>query len=250
MANPIVLIPSRMAATRLPHKPLADIQGEPMVVHVWRRGMAANIGPVVVACCGSEIERTIKQAGGQAVVTDPDLPKGTDRVYAALKQVDAQNPGQLHDIVINLQGDLPTVGASLLRQVLTPLANPDVDIATLAAPLVNKADLANSDVVKIAMTQPHEIASGAKVGRALYFSRSPIPFGGTTHYHHIGIYAYRRQALEAYVKMPVSPLEDVEQLEQLRALEAGMRIDVVVVDDIPPSVDTKEDLEHVRSISL
>lgn len=246
MANPIVLIPSRMAAVRLPNKPLADIHGEPMVVHVWRRGMAADIGPVVVACCGPEIEQVVKQAGGNAVITDPDLPKGTDRIYAALNQIDAD--GQRHDIVINLQGDLPTISASLLRQVLAPLADPAVDIATIAAPITNEADLTNVNVVKIAMSQPRENASGVRVGRALYFSRSLIPSGGTAHYHHIGVYAYRRKALEAYVKTPVSYLEAAEQLEQLRAMEAGMRIDVAIVNEIPPSVDTGEDLEHVRRV--
>jgi 3-deoxy-manno-octulosonate cytidylyltransferase (CMP-KDO synthetase) len=248
MTNPIILIPSRMAAVRLPNKPLADIHGEPMVVHVWRRGVAANIGPVVVACCGPEIENVIKQAGGQAVITDPDLPKGTDRIYAALKQVDADNQNQLHDVIINLQGDLPTISDALLRQVLAPLSDPAVDIATIAAPITNEADLTNVNVVKIAMTEPQETATGAKVGRALYFSRSLIPSGGTVHYHHIGVYAYRRKALEAYVKMPVSFLEAAEQLEQLRAMEAGMRIDVAIVNEIPPSIDTREDLEHVRSI--
>jgi 3-deoxy-manno-octulosonate cytidylyltransferase (CMP-KDO synthetase) len=246
--NPIILIPSRMAAVRLPNKPLADIHGEPMVVHVWRRGMAANVGPVVVACCGPEIEGVVKQAGGQAVITDPDLPKGTDRIYAALREIDASNPGQLHDVVINLQGDLPTISASLLRQVLVPLSNPAVDVATIAAPITQEADLTTPSVVKIAMTEPQEMSGGVKVGRALYFSRSPIPSGGTVHYHHIGVYAFRRKALEAYVEMPVSPLEAAEQLEQLRALEAGMRIDVAIVNEIPPSIDTPEELDHVRNV--
>jgi len=248
MLDPIILIPSRLAAVRLPNKPLADIQGEPMVVHVWRRGMAANIGPVVVACCGPEIEDVVKQAGGQAVVTDPELPKGTDRIYAALRQIDVQNPGKQYDVIINLQGDLPTISAALLHQVLAPLANPEVDIATIAAPITNEADLTNLNVVKIAMTEPNEAPGGAKVGRALYFSRSLIPSGGQTHYHHIGVYAYRRKALEAYVQMPVSSLETAEQLEQLRALEAGMRIGVAIVDEIPPSIDTPEDLDHVRNL--
>lgn len=248
MLDPIILIPSRLAAVRLPNKPLAEIQGEPMVVHVWRRGMAANIGPVVVACCGPEIEDVVKQAGGQAVVTDPELPKGTDRIYAALRQIDVQNPGKQYDVIINLQGDLPTISAALLHQVLAPLANPEVDIATIAAPITNEADLTNLNVVKIAMTEPEETTNGAKVGRALYFSRSLIPSGGQTHYHHIGVYAYRRKALEAYVQMPISSLETAEQLEQLRALEAGMRIDVAIVDEIPPSIDTPEDLDHVRNL--
>lgn len=248
MTNPIILIPSRMAAVRLPNKPMADIHGEPMVVHVWRRGMAADIGPVVVACCGSEIEDVVTKAGGQAVRTDPELPKGTDRIYAALKQIEAKNPDKLHDIIINLQGDLPTISASLLHQVLAPLADPAVDIATIAAPITNEADLANINVVKIALAQPQETADGLKIGRALYFSRCPIPFGAQTHYHHIGVYAYRRKALEAYVKMPISSLEAAEQLEQLRALEAGMRIDVAIVNETPPSIDTQEDLDHVRKM--
>ena len=248
MLDPIILIPSRLAAVRLPNKPLLDIQGEPMVVHVWRRGMAANIGPVVVACCGTEIEDAVKQVGGQAVITDPHLPKGTDRIYAALKQVDARNPGKQHDVIINLQGDLPTISAALLHKVLAPLANPEVDIATIAAPITNPADLTNLNVVKIAMTEPKETVDGTKIGQALYFSRSLIPSGGQVHYHHIGVYAYRREALEAYVQMPVSSLEAAEQLEQLRALEAGMRIDVAIVNEIPPSIDTQEDLDYVRGM--
>lgn len=246
LANPIVLIPSRLAAVRLPNKPLLDIQGEPMIVHVWRRGVAANLGPVVVACCGPEIEEAITKVGGKAVITDPSLPKGSDRIYAALKQIDEENQESPHDIIINLQGDLPTIDASLLRQVLTPFEDPGVDIATLAAPIKNQEELVNPNVVKIAMTQPKENKSGAKVGRALYFSRSLIPSGGSTHYHHIGVYAYRRKALETYVDLPISSLEAAEQLEQLRALEAGMRIDVAIVDEIPPSVDTLEDLEFIR----
>lgn len=249
MINPVVLIPARMAAMRLPNKPLANISGEPMVVHVWRRGVEADIGPVVVACCGPQIEEVIQNAGGQAVITDPALPKGTDRIYAALQQLDATTPeNSLHDVIINLQGDLPTISADLLRQVLIPLTNPAVDIATIAAPITRQEDLTNPNVVKIAMTHPQETASGVKVGRALYFSRSLIPAEGSTHYHHIGVYAYRRKALEAYVQLPVSSLEEAERLEQLRALEAGMRIDVAIVNEIPPSVDTPEDLEHVRSL--
>lgn len=248
MHDPIILIPSRLAAARLPNKPLADIQGEPMVVHVWRRGMAANIGPVVVACCGSEIEDVVKQVGGQAIITGPDFPRGTDRIYAALKEIDARNPGKQHDVIINLQGDLPTISAALLHQVLAPLADSAVDIATLAAPITHQAELTNPNVVKIAMVEPKETPDGVKVGRALYFSRSHIPSGGKVHYHHIGVYAYRRKALEAYVQMPESSLEEAEQLEQLRALEAGMRIDVAIVNEIPHSIDTQEDLDKVRQL--
>ena len=246
MLNPIILIPSRLAASRLPNKPLADIHGEPMVVHVWRRGMAANLGPVVVACCGSEIKDVVTNAGGQAVITDPALPKGSDRIHAALKEIEAKSPGQIYDVIINLQGDLPTISSALLHQVLAPLEDPAVDIATLATPIINKEDLINVNVVKIAMTEPKETPQGVKTGRALYFSRSLVPSGGTVHYHHIGVYAYRRKALEAFVNLPVSSLESAEQLEQLRALEAGMRMDVAIVDEIPQSIDTPEDLDLVR----
>ncbi|MBX9804805.1 MAG: 3-deoxy-manno-octulosonate cytidylyltransferase [Alphaproteobacteria bacterium] len=248
MLNPIILIPARLGATRLPNKPLADIQGEPMIVHVWRRGIAAEIGPVVVACCGPEIEEVVTQVGGKAVQTDPNLPRGTDRIHAALKKIEAENPGQTYDVVINLQGDLPTISATLLHQVLAPLSNPDVDISTLGVVIADKAELTNPNVVKIAMTAPQATADGHKIGRALYFSRSLIPSGGPVHYHHIGVYAYRRKALEAYVKLPVSSLEAAEQLEQLRALEAGMRMDVAIVTEIPPSVDTQEDLDAVRKL--
>ena len=245
--NPIILIPARMGAMRLPNKPLADIHGEPMIVHVWRRGMDANIGTVVVACCGVEIENAVRQAGGQTVVTNPNIPNGTDRIYAALQQIETDASGkEAYDVIINLQGDLPTISAALLRQVLAPLANPAVDIATLAAPITEPSDLTNPNVVKIALTEPQKSACGVPVGRALYFSRSLIPAEGIIHYHHIGVYAYRRKALEAFVKKPVSCLEKAERLEQLRALEAGMRIDVAVVNEIPLSVDTLNDLERVR----
>jgi len=248
MLNPIIVIPSRLAAARLPNKPLLDIHGEPMVVHVWRRGVNANLGPVVVACCGPEIEQAITQVGGKAVLTDPDLPKGSDRIYAALQEIDKAESALLHDVIINLQGDLPTISAPLLQTVLAPFEDPDVGIATLAAPIVNKAELNSPHVVKIAMTEPKESPSGVKVGRALYFSRSLIPSGGQVHYHHIGVYAYRRKALETYVNLPVSSLEAAEHLEQLRALEAGMRMDVAIVNEIPPSIDTQEDLDYVRNI--
>ena len=245
--NPIVLIPARMGATRLPNKPLVDIHGEPMIVHVWRRGMAANIGAVVVACCGAEIENAVRQAGGQVVATDPALPSGTDRIYAALCQMEAKTPDKEdYDVIINLQGDLPTISAALLHQVLAPLANPAVDIATIAVPITDPSDLTNPNVVKIALTEPQESENGVPIGRALYFSRSLIPVEGAVHYHHIGVYAYRRKALEAFVKMPVSSLEKAERLEQLRGLEAGMRVDVAIVNEIPLSVDTADDLERAR----
>ncbi|MBM3468709.1 MAG: 3-deoxy-manno-octulosonate cytidylyltransferase [Alphaproteobacteria bacterium] len=248
MSNPIILIPARLAAARLPNKPLADINGDPMIVHVWRRGAAANIGPVAVACCGAEIAEVISREGGRAVITGPDFPRGSDRIYAALLKIETDNPAQRYDIIINLQGDLPTISESLLKQVLLPLQNPEVDIATLAVQITNNNDLTNPNVVKIAMSAPQEDSSGCKIGRALYFSRSLVPSQGSKHYHHIGVYAYRRAALETYVKLPVSSLEEAESLEQLRALEAGMRIDVALVNEVPPSVDTPEDLEHVRNL--
>lgn len=251
MSRVITIIPARVAAVRLPDKPLLDIDGIPMIMRTWQQGIAASMGPVVVACCGPQIQEIIEEAGGQAIITDPNLPKGTDRVYAALQHLDAASPeASGSDIIINLQGDLPTISPSLLKQVLVPLSNPDVDIATIAAPITNMTELNNSNVVKIAMTQPQEYSPGVRIGRALYFSRSRIPSEGTVHYHHIGVYAYRRKALEAYVQMPESSLETAERLEQLRALEAGMRIDVALVNEIPPSVDTPEDLAFVRSLFI
>ena len=248
MVNPIIIIPSRLASQRLPNKPLLDIGGKSMIVRVWRCGMNAGIGPVIVACCGPEIEKVITQAGGRAVITDPDLPKGSDRIYAALKEIESQNSDQEYDVIINLQGDLPLISPSVIEQVIVPLSNPAVDIATLAAPILDSETLNNVNVVKVAIAAPQKTKTGEKIGRALYFSRSPIPSGGQDHYHHIGIYAYRRPALETFINLPVSSLEAAEQLEQLRALEAGMRIDVSIVSEAPPSVDTREDLTYVRHI--
>jgi len=239
--NPILLIPARMAASRLPGKPLADIGGVPMIVRVWARAMAAGLGPVVVAAGEAEIVAAVEAAGGRAVLTDPDLPSGSDRVWAALQALD---PDGRHDVIVNLQGDLPALDPAQLQAVTGALASSGADIATLAAPIDTHADRVNPAVVKAV------VAWGAdgQIGRALYFTRATAPSGDGLLWHHVGLYAYRREALESFVALPPSPLEQREKLEQLRALEAGMTIAVARVDAPPLSVDTPEDLERARSL--
>jgi 3-deoxy-manno-octulosonate cytidylyltransferase (CMP-KDO synthetase) len=239
--TPIVLIPSRMASTRLPGKPLADIGGKPMIVHVLDRGREANIGPVAVASGDAEITTAVRQAGGIAIDTDPSLPRGSDRVHAALSILDPQGH---HDVVVNLQGDLPTIPPDYLRAVLGPLADPTIDIATLVAPITSRDEAEASSVVKAACA----FDGGRAVSPALYFSRAPIPWGEGPLWHHIGIYAFRRPALARFVALPESPLERRESLEQLRALEAGMRIACARVETAPFGVDTPADLERARAI--
>jgi len=234
----IILIPARLAAQRLPNKPLADIGGKPMIIQVMERALAADMGRVVVACCSESIRKAVHTAGGEAVLTDPALPSGTDRIHAALQIID---PAQEYDFVVNLQGDLPFIQPQQIRDVLTPFTAAAVDISTLAAPFGPSDDVANPNQVKVALAQ-----ESTTLARALYFSRSPIPYQASTYYHHIGIYAFRRKALETFVKLPPSPLEAQERLEQLRAMEAGMRIDVCLTTIIPQSIDTPEDLEIVR----
>lgn len=236
--NPIVVIPSRLASTRLPRKPLADIHGRPMIVHVLDRAREADIGPVAVACADQEIADAVRAAGGIAVLTDPSLPSGSDRVQAALAVLDPQGR---HDVVVNLQGDLPTIPAVQLRAVITPLSDPQIDIATLVAPATAE-EAALASVVKAVCA----FDGGRAVSPALYFSRAPIPWGPGPLWHHIGIYAYRRAALAKFVALPASPLEKRESLEQLRALEAGMRIACARVDHAPFGVDTPADLERAR----
>jgi 3-deoxy-manno-octulosonate cytidylyltransferase (CMP-KDO synthetase) len=237
--NPIVVIPSRMASTRLPGKPLALIAGKPMVVQVLERAREADIGPVAVACAEPEIAEAVRQAGGVAVLTDPSLPRGSDRVQAALAALDPQGT---HDVVVNLQGDLPTIPPVQIRAVLTPLSDPAIDIATLVAPIESEEEAAMPQVVKAACAFDH----GRAVSPALYFSRAPIPAGPGPRWHHIGIYAFRRTALARFVALPESPLEKRESLEQLRALEAGMRIACARVEHAPFGVDTEPDLERAR----
>jgi 3-deoxy-manno-octulosonate cytidylyltransferase (CMP-KDO synthetase) len=231
--NPIIVIPSRMASTRLPGKPLADIHGKPMIVHVVARALEAGIGPVAVACAEPEVAAAVRAAGAVAVMTDPSLPSGSDRVHAALAVLDPQGA---HDVVVNLQGDLPTIPAVQLRAVITPLSDPGVDIATLVAPIQDEAEAMLPSVVKAACA----FDRGRAVSMALYFSRDG------PRWHHIGIYAYRRTALARYVALPESPLERREKLEQLRALEAGMRIACARVDHAPFGVDTPADLDRAR----
>ena len=236
----LVLIPARMAATRLPGKPLLNIGGVPMIVHVLRRAEEARIGRVAVATDTSEIAAAVKSHGGEVVMTRPDHPSGSDRIYEALRAID---PAGKTEIVVNLQGDFPTISPDSIRDVLPPLADPAVDIATLAAQIHTAEESSNPNVVK---------AVGSPIGprrlRALYFTRATAPHGDGPRYHHIGLYAYRRAALERFVAMPPSALEQQEKLEQLRALEAGMRIDITIVDTVPRGVDTPADLETARRI--
>jgi 3-deoxy-manno-octulosonate cytidylyltransferase (CMP-KDO synthetase) len=239
MARPLIVIPARLGATRLPRKPLADIAGEPMIVHVWRRAMAAEAGDVLVATDAPEIAAAIEAVGGRAVMTRADHQSGSDRVFEAVEAVD---PARQSEFVVNVQGDQPLVEPSLIRDCLSPLADPAVDIGTLAVIIAEPSDAIEPSVVKVVGTP-----SGPDTQRALYFTRSPAPYGGGPLYHHIGIYAYRRKALARFVSLPPSPLEMREKLEQLRALEAGMRIDVKRVDVMPMSVDTPADLEKVRA---
>ncbi len=239
--NPIILIPARMASTRLPGKPLADIAGLPMIVHVLNRACEAAIGPVAVACAEASIANVVTAAGGRAVMTDAELPSGSDRIYAALQIID---PGGSHDVVINLQGDLPSIPTNFLSAVLLPLRDSRYDIATLVAPITTAEEAEAASVVKCACA----FAPGERIAPALYFSRSRIPYGDGPLWHHIGIYAYRRAALSKFVTLPESPLEGREKLEQLRALEAGLAIGAARVAFAPFGVDTPADLEHARQI--
>lgn len=245
MARSIIVIPARLASTRLPQKPLAPIRGIPMIVRVWQQAIAANIGPVIVACCGIEIAEAIKEAGGQAIITDPDLPSGTDRIVAALKSYD---PAREFDYVINLQGDLPLINPEDIKKVMIPFEESAVDLTTLGAKIIEPAEISNPNVVKVAAGEWQDI-KGNKVSRAIYFSRQAVPANAVEFYHHVGIYGYRRQAIERFVALGPSYLETTEKLEQLRALEAGMRIDMALIDTVPLSVDTPEDLEKVIRLS-
>jgi len=239
--NPVLVIPARMASTRLPGKPLADIGGVPMIVRVWARAVAAGLGPVVVAAGEAEIVAAVEKAGGQAVMTDPGLPSGSDRIWAALAAADPQGA---HDVVVNLQGDLPALDPEYLKTVVMCLTETGADIATLAAPIDNEADETNPAVVKAVVAWD----ARERFGRALYFTRAPAPAGEGVLYHHVGLYAYKREALNKFVSLPPSPLEEREKLEQLRALEAGISIAVARVDEAPLSVDTPADLERARKI--
>jgi 3-deoxy-manno-octulosonate cytidylyltransferase (CMP-KDO synthetase) len=236
----LILIPARMASTRLPGKPLADIAGVAMIVHVLRRAEASGLGPVVVATDDGSIAAAVTAAGGRAVMTRPDHVSGSDRIFEALGAVDPQRAAR---IVVNVQGDLPTLDPDALRAALGPLADPAVDIATIAAEITKPEKRTNPNVVKVVGSP---IAPSRL--RALYFTRATAPHGDGPLHHHIGLYAYRRAALERFVSLPPSPLELRERLEQLRALEAGMRIDVALVDTVPLGVDTPDDLAAARTL--
>jgi 3-deoxy-manno-octulosonate cytidylyltransferase (CMP-KDO synthetase) len=236
----LIVIPARMASTRLPGTPLADITGEPMIVHVMRRAQAAHVGQVVVATDSEAIAACVEKAGGRAVMTRADHASGSDRIFEALEAIDPEGRA---DIVVNVQGDLPTLAPTDIAAAVAPLTDPAVDIGTLAAEIARAEERTNPNVVKVVGTPV-----AARRLRALYFTRATAPWGDGALYHHIGLYAYRRAALARFVALPPSPLEQREKLEQLRALEAGMRIDVAIVDSVPLGVDTPEDLERAREL--
>jgi 3-deoxy-manno-octulosonate cytidylyltransferase (CMP-KDO synthetase) len=239
MADTIILIPARLASTRLPGKPLADLHGAPMIVHVVRRAEAAGAGDVVVATDSEAVAAAVEKSGGRAVMTRSDHESGSDRIYEALETVD---PGHRVQTVVNVQGDLPTIAADDIRAALRPLADADVDIATLAAIITDPAERTNPNVVKVS---GRDVSPGRL--HATAFTRRDAT-GPGPHYHHIGLYAYRRAALERFVKLPPTAAEKRERLEQLRALDNGMRIDVMVVKTVPLGVDTPEDLEKARRL--
>lgn len=234
--KPLIIIPARMAATRLPGKPLADIGGLPMIVHVMNRALQADCGPVIVACSEQAVFDAVTRHGGQAVMTEADLPSGTDRVRACADVID---PRGHHDIIVNVQGDMPTLDPALIADILSPFSDPDVDITTAAVATTDAREMADPNVVKAVI---------AASGRALYFTRASAPTGDGPLLHHLGIYGYRRAALDKFCALPPSPLETRERLEQLRALEANMYIHVVQVDVAPHGVDTMDDLIRARAI--
>jgi 3-deoxy-manno-octulosonate cytidylyltransferase (CMP-KDO synthetase) len=239
--NPLILIPARMGATRLPNKPLADIGGKPMIVRAWEQAVLSGL-PVAVAAGDQEIVDAIEAAGGRAVLTDPDLPSGSDRIRAAL---DAVDPDGRYDAVLNLQGDMPFADPRLATACAELLeAEPACDIATLVAAEADVSDRSNPDVVKAVLALPE----GARHGRALYFTRSTL-FGDAPVWRHIGLYGYRRAALEGFCAAPPSPLERREKLEQLRALEMGLQIWAAVIDEAPLSVDNPADLAAARALT-
>jgi 3-deoxy-D-manno-octulosonate cytidylyltransferase len=240
MSDPIIVIPSRMAATRLPNKPLADIAGEAMIVQVWRRAVEAQIGPVLVACDDRRILESIEFAGGTAIMTRKDHASGSDRIFEAIDRFD---PDGRHDVIVNVQGDLPTIDPISINAAILPLADPSVDIATIGAVITREDERDNPNVVKVV---------GSVIGpnrlRCHYFTRATAPSGPGDLIHHIGLYAYRRRVLQAFVGLPPSPLEQRERLEQLRAIEAGYRIDCMLVDTVPLGVDTPDDLDRARAL--
>jgi 3-deoxy-D-manno-octulosonate cytidylyltransferase len=245
MSDPLILIPARRAATRLPDKPLADICGIPMIVHVWRRAMEAGIGPVAVATDDQAIADAVIFAGGRVAMTRADHASGSDRIHEAVEQLDPQGH---HDVIVNVQGDLPTIDPAAIAASIGPLSDREVDIATLAAVITRDEERTESHVVKLVGSPVLGRSGISNRLRALYFTRATAPWGNGPLYHHIGLYAYRRAALARFVALPPSILEQREKLEQLRALEAGMRIDATIVADVPLGVDTQHDLDRARAI--
>ena len=241
MAETLIVIPARLKATRLPDKPLALIEGEPMIVHVWRRAVEADCGRVLVATDAPSVQDAVLKAGGEAMLTSDQHQSGSDRIYEALTRVD---PGGKVAAIVNLQGDLPTLDPALIRACLATIQGGKADIGTLAAEIRRKEERTDPNVVKVVgspLQEPNTL-------RALYFTRATVPYGDGPLYHHIGIYAYTRDALERFVKLPPSALEKREKLEQLRALEAGLRIDVALVDTVPLGVDTPAELARAREL--
>lgn len=237
----LIIIPSRLESTRLSQKALAEICGKPMIEWVLNQATKANIGDVIVATCGNEIASVVANAKGKFILTNPNLPSGTDRVWAAYHSMG--EPGV--DIIINVQGDLPLISPDHLREILKPFKDPEVDISTLATLITDPAEVNNPNVVKISMDEPKD-----GIGRAVYFSRLAIPANALSFYHHVGVYAYRPKALKAFVNCPPCYLEKTEKLEQLRFLQHGFRVDVAIIESAPVSVDTHADLEKVRSLAM
>jgi 3-deoxy-manno-octulosonate cytidylyltransferase (CMP-KDO synthetase) len=234
----LVLIPARMASTRLPGKPLAMIGEKPMIVHVVDRSREAGLGEPVVATDEADVLRAVEAHGGKAVMTRADHPSGSDRIFEALQTLDPK--GQV-DLIVNVQGDLPTLDPAIIQKAAALMDDPAVDIATLTTPIAEDRERTDPNVVKVVGTP-----LGNRHLRALYFTRATAPHGDGPLYHHIGLYVYRRNALERFVSLLPSTLEIREKLEQLRALEAGMRIDVAIVDGVPLGVDTPEHLDEAR----
>jgi len=237
----LIIIPARMAATRLPGKPLALINDEPMIVHVWKRACQSEAGPVIVACGEIEIKETIEKYGGKAILTDPNLPSGSDRVWSAAEIYD---PNGKFDIIVNVQGDQPTLDPKHISRTIDALRDSNSNMSTLITPINNQGEVNDPSVIKVAI----DFQENTNVATALYFSRNPIPYGEGPLYHHVGIYGFTRASLKKFVSIKPSELEKRERLEQLRALTNGFKISAYLVDHSPPSVDTPEDLERVRMI--
>lgn len=236
----VILIPARMAASRLPNKPMADIAGKPLIEHVWERAVVCDIAPVYVATDHDDIYQHIRALGGDAVMTDPDHPSGSDRIYEAVTKID---PEQRYQKLINLQGDLPTITSEAIHKLAQLLQMGRCDLATLVAK-ATADEVPKPQIVKAVMSWQET----SDIGRAHYFSRQPVPHEAPDYWHHIGLYGWQRQALETFVSLPPSPLERTEKLEQLRAIEAGMIIEACQIDEAPGGVDTKEDLDAVRAL--